>query len=42
MKENNQLCNGKKQLIIMGNGFDLLCGLDTTYNCFLIRRLDYQ
>lgn len=32
--EKKDLCKGKKQLIVMGNGFDLLCGLKTTYDCF--------
>lgn len=32
--EEKDLCKGKKQLIVMGNGFDLLCGLKTTYDCF--------
>lgn len=34
MNKFNKHYNGKRQLIILGNGFDLRCGLHTTYDNF--------
>ena len=32
----------KKQLIILGNGFDLACGLKSSYNDFFEQRFEKQ
>ena len=32
--------NATKQLIVLGNGFDIACGLDSSYYTFFKKRFD--